>query len=216
NPPTHNDLAGDWGIDAKYGIAQSLSAGFTYNTDFAQGEADDQQVNLTRFNQSFPEKRDFFLESSGIYSQANNYAPSLFFSRQIGLNQGREVPILGGARLTGKVGRYSIGALNIMTDKEPVTRTPQTNFTVLRLKRDILRRSLIGATYTNRSQSLVSPGQASQAYGVDSGFFLFTDLNFGGFYSRAHTPGVGGTKQSYGANFGYTPDNYGVTVQHLY
>jgi hypothetical protein len=104
-PATSQDVRSDFGVDVKYGLTQNLTADFTYNTDFAQVEADDQQVNLTRFNQTFPEKREFFLESAGIFS-APGGGPPLFFSRQIGLARGRDVPILGGTRLTGKVGRF--------------------------------------------------------------------------------------------------------------
>ncbi len=214
-PATSNDGTGDFGVDVKYGVTQNLSADFTYNTDFAQVEADDQQVNLTRFNQSFPEKRDFFLESAGIFSASGGGSP-LFFSRQIGLNAGRDVPILGGARLTGKIGRISLGLLNITTDSEPVSHAERTNFTVLRLRRDLLRRSSIGATYTGRSKSLANPTRASQAFGADAGFNLFTDLNAEGFFQWADTPGISASKHSYGGTFGYTPDKYGITVKHLF
>jgi hypothetical protein len=213
-PATSQDVRSDFGVDVKYGLTQNLTADFTYNTDFAQVEADDQQVNLTRFNQTFPEKREFFLESAGIFS-APGAGPPLFFSRQIGLARGRDVPILGGTRLTGKVGRFSMGALNITTDEEAVSRSPRTNFTVLRMKRDVLRRSAVGGTFTNRSQSLIRPGEASQAYGLDAGFRLFDDVEAAGFFSRAETPGAAG-KSSYGANFGYTPDAFGLTVKHLF
>ncbi len=214
-PATRNDPTGDFGVDVKYGLTQNLAADLTYNTDFAQVEADDQQVNLTRFNQSFPEKRDFFLESAGIFATVGGGSP-LFFSRQIGVSQGRDVPTIGGARVTGKLGRFSVGALNITTDKEAVTKSPQTNFTALRVRRDILRRSVIGAMFTNRSQSLVRPGEASRAYGVDTGFNLFDNVDLAGFFSRADTPGLGGGKNSYGANFGFTPDKYGFTIKHLF
>ncbi len=110
----------DMGVDVKYGVTRGLTADFTYNTDFAQVEADEQQVNLTRFSLFFPEKRDFFLENQGIFNfgGANNNGgdtPSLFYSRRIGLDRGREIPLDGGARLTGRAGPYSIGVLDIQT-----------------------------------------------------------------------------------------------------
>ena len=140
-PQILNEGAGDGGIDVKYGVTQNLTADFTYNTDFAQVEADEAQLNLSRFNLFFPEKREFFLEGRGIFDfgraagttggqfRASRLggsgffgggdAPTVFYSRSIGLTGGETVPILGGARLTGKTGRYSIGALNIQTDDVP-------------------------------------------------------------------------------------------------
>ena len=145
NPPIANDPDGDIGLDAKYGVTANLTADITVNTDFAQVEVDEQQVNLTRFVLQFPEKRDFFLEGRGIFdfgratgntggggsSSAITGAPSLFYSRRIGLNSGRVVPIDVGGRLTGKVGKFSIGAMNLETGDEAVSQTPTTNFTVL-------------------------------------------------------------------------------------
>ena len=143
-PPVSNDLDGEVGLDVKYGITANLVADFTYNTDFAQVEVDEQQVNLTRFNLFFPEKRDFFLEGRGIFDFARGGAsgdlggggglgsgfnapsatPFLFYSRRIGLNRGREVPIEVGGRVTGKVGKFALGVLNIQADDEPATLTP--------------------------------------------------------------------------------------------
>ncbi len=215
-PSVSNDVTSDFGVDVKYGLTQNLNADLTYNTDFAQVEADDQQVNLTRFNQSFPEKRDFFLEGSGIFSASGGGAP-LFFSRQVGLSAtGRDIPIIGGARVTGKVGRNLIGAINITSKQDDVTNSPRTNFTILRIKRDVLKRSTVGATYTGRSQSLIRPGESSHAYGLDAGFNLKDNVNAEGFYSLADTPGLGGAKKSYGGTVGVTPDNWGLTVKHLF
>jgi len=216
NPRLSNDATADVGVDVKYGLTQNLNADLTYNTDFAQVEADDQQVNLTRFNQAFPEKRDFFLEGSGIFSTSGGGSP-LFFSRQVGLSPvGRDIPILAGARVTGKVGRSLIGALNITSKEDAFTNAPQTNFTVLRIKRDVLKRSTVGAIYTGRSQSAVQPGQSSHAYGIDAGLNLFDNLTADGFYSLADTPGLGGTKQSYGGGVGMNPDNWGLSLRHLF
>jgi hypothetical protein len=150
-PDGSDDLDGDIGIDAKYGINANLTADFTVNTDFAQVEVDEQQVNLTRFSLQFPEKREFFLEGRGIFGFAsfpstagggagNNTSntPVLFYSRRIGLERNRVVPIDVGGRITGKVGRWSVGALNIQTGDldAPNDRTPGTpasNFTGARI-----------------------------------------------------------------------------------
>ena len=130
--PVINDLTATAGIDAKYGINANLTADLTVNTDFAQVEVDEQQVNLTRFPVVFPEKRDFFLEGrgtlefgrssgqAGFNGQVNqqNQAPQLFFTRRIGLDNGREVSILAGGRVTGTVGRTAIGVMNMETGYE--------------------------------------------------------------------------------------------------
>ena len=123
--PSRTTSTGDVGFDVKYGLTQNLTADFTYNTDFAQVEADEQQVNLTRFSLFFPEKREFFLENQGLFAfggvAAGGFAPAasdvpiLFYSRRIGLNDGQPVPIVAGGRTTGRVGRYSLGLLDIQT-----------------------------------------------------------------------------------------------------
>jgi hypothetical protein len=219
-PALSKDVDGDFGGDVKYGITKNLTVDFTYNTDFAQVEADDQQVNLTRFNLQIPEKREFFLEGTGNFTfgggGSGGKTPQLFFSRQIGLNKGRVIPIIVGGRLTGKVGRYSIGALNIEGDDETISSTPKTNFTVLRVKRDILRRSSVGMMYTGRSQSVAAPGRANQAIGIDGAFAFFDDVRLTGYYARTETPTLTGSQESYQATFGYTPDKYGFTIEHLF
>ena len=228
DPVVDNDRSGDFGLDVKYGVTQNLTADFTYNTDFAQVEVDEQQVNLTRFSLFFPEKREFFLEGRGIYyfgrsggfggggggGFGRGLAPTLFFSRQIGLQRGQVVPILGGGRLTGKAGAFSIGALNMQTDDETVSGARSTNFTVLRVKRDLLRRSSVGMIYTGRSVSLVGDG-ASHAYGMDANFAFFENVNFNGYFAKTHTPDSTGKDTSYQARFNYAADRWGVEVDHL-
>jgi hypothetical protein len=227
-PGASDDLDGDFGIDAKYGVTANLTADFTYNTDFAQVEVDEQQVNLTRFNLVFPEKREFFLEGRGLFNFAafpttgggggvggsSQDTPSLFYSRRIGLNRGRVIPIDMGGRLTGKVGRFGLGVLNIETGDEPVSGTPATNFTVLRVKRDILRRSSIGAMFTNRSRSALGRGD-NQAYGVDATFSFGEDLAMGGYFARTATPAARQDADSYQARVDYSPDLYGLRFEHL-
>ena len=117
--------------------------------------------------------------------------PTLFFSRRIGLESGQTVPILGGGRLTGKVGKFSIGAVNIQTDDAPSVGALSTNFTVLRVKRDILRRSRIGGIFTGRSVSTVGAG-SNEVYGLDALFSFYDNVNFNGYYARTRTPGLDG------------------------
>ncbi len=220
-----NDGDGNIGLDAKYGINANLTADVTVNTDFAQVEVDEQQVNLTRFALSYPEKRDFFLEGRGLFdfgrggstvaSTTNaGVTPTLFYSRRIGLNRNRIIPIEAGGRITGKVGKVGLGLMNMQTGEETVSATPSTNFTVMRVKRDVLRRSSIGAIFTNRSHSVVAPG-ANQAYGADATFSFFQNLALGGFYARTETPTLEGNADSYQARVDFAPDRYGARAEYL-
>ena len=216
-----DELDGDGGVDLKWGITQNLAADFTYNTDFAQVEVDEQQVNLTRFSLVFPEKREFFLESRGIFDFPTNggggrggSAPQLFYSRRIGILGRTPVPILGGGRLTGKVGPLDVGALNIVTDDVGDIGAEMTDFTVLRLRGDILRRSNLGALYTRRSRSLVSVG-ASETYGADASFSFFEDLYLSGYFARSRIPGIDSLDVSYQGRMSYDGDQAGFSAGHL-
>ncbi|MGE4055626.1 MAG: DUF5916 domain-containing protein, partial [Vicinamibacterales bacterium] len=223
-PPTRNDVTGDAGIDVKYGLSQGMTADFTYNTDFAQVEADDAQVNLTRFNLSFPEKREFFLEGSGTFAfgsgagggggNNNNDVPTIFYSRRIGLSGAREVPVIVGGRLTGKVGAWGIGVLNMETDDEPVANAEQTNFTVVRLRRDILRRSAVGAIYTRRSVSTVSSGD-NDVYGLDLNLGFYENLYGSAYVAQSKTSNRGGDDLSYRGQLNYAGDRYGLALDHV-
>ena len=226
-PPRSNDALGDVGFDVKYGVTQNLTVDVTVNTDLAQVEADDQVVNLTRFGISLPEKREFFLEGRNLFNfggvgggvggdGGGGGAPNIFFSRRIGIQNGREVPILAGVRLTGKVGRTSIGALNVLTGEEEVSGARETNFTVLRLRQDILRRSNVGVLITNRSSSLAQPGARSGTYGIDWTFAFYENVEVDASYAKADTPGVAGPNDTYGGRFDYTHDRYGFGIRHLY
>ena len=195
----------DAGVDVKYGITPGLVWDFTVNTDFSQVEADEQQVNLTRFSLFFPEKRDFFLENAGVFDFGatdggffggfgagaivfggrQNRSPQmrLFFSRRIGLSDdGTAIPIVGGTRLTGRAGAYSIGALNIQQREHETL--PGTNFTALRLRRDILANSDVGVVLLNKEQS--GPGYNRMA-GVDANF-RFGFLTMNGFAAKTVSP----------------------------
>jgi hypothetical protein len=226
DPAFSNDVDGDVGVDVKYGVTANLTADLTLNTDFAQVEVDEQQVNLTRFNLFFPEKREFFLEGRGMFDfggggggmgpggGGGNDAPSLFYSRRIGLDRGRVVPIRAGGRLTGKMGAYGLGLLNIQTGDEPAVGAEGANFTVVRLKRDILRRSSIGGIFTNRSVASFGEG-SNQAYGVDAAFAFFTNLQINGYYARTASEGLDGDDASYEASVSYAGDRYGASAEYL-
>ena len=223
NPEISNEVSADLGIDIKYGVSQNLTADFTYNTDFAQVEADQQQVDLTRFSLFFPEKRDFFLENQGTFgfggAQAGGFGgpddtPSLFYSRRIGLQDGRAIPIEGGARLTGRTGRYTLGLLNIQADDEPLSGAMATNFGVMRLKRDILRRSSVGVIYTRRSIDQSGTGR-NEAYGVDGTFAFFDNLTFNTYWAETSTLGLIDDDASYRLQMDYNGDRYGVQLERL-
>jgi hypothetical protein len=217
-----NDLSGDVGLDVKWGVTQNLTADFTYNTDFAQVEADEQQVNLTRFSLFFPEKRDFFLENQGTFafggaaaggfSAATSDVPILFYSRRIGLNDGRQVPIIGGARMTGRVGRYTMGFIDMQTDDDRGVRS--TNFSVVRLKRDLFRRSSVGVLLTGRSVGPSGLG-TNGVYGVDGTFGFYDDLNLNMYWARSRTEGRAGKDTSFRGQLDYAGDRYGVQLEHL-
>ena len=221
-PAVSNAVDGDIGLDVKYAITQNLVADVTLNTDFAQVEADEQQVNLTRFSLFFPEKREFFLENQGLFAfggagaglfSGGGSTPVLFYSRRIGLKDGREVPLDVGGRLTGRIGAFSVGALTIRTGAEPVSATPATTFTAIRLKRDVLRRSSIGAIVTRRSVSTKASG-SNETYGLDGTFGFYDNVSLNTYWAKTQTQGVE-DDVSYRAQFDYAGDRYGVEVERL-
>ncbi len=208
----------DGGIDLKYGLTQGLNLDLTYNTDFAQVEADTQQLNLTRFNLFFPEKREFFLEGRDIYTfgiprgaaTRNPNTTLLFFSRRIGLERGMAIPMQGGVRLTGRTGPYSLGLVNITTAE--LGGVPLTNFSVARVKRNIFRRSNVGAMLTVRNRER---NAADQGYGADANFFFGRSVRIAAFLAKTRTPGTAGGDLSGRAQFTYEGDEWGAEFDHL-
>ncbi len=218
-PATSNDAGADAGVDVKFGISQGMTGDVTYNPDFAQVEADEQQVNLTRFNIFLPEKRDFFLENQTLFTtgmtgavQQAGDTPILFYSRRIGIDQSREVPLDIGGRATGRVGKFGIGLIDIRSKED--SGAPSTNFSVIRIKRDVLRRSNIGALYTGRTPAQSRTGRNYMA-GVDGAFSFFTDFTIATYYAQSKTEGREGSDQSYRAQLDYTGDRYGVQAERL-
>ena len=224
SPVGRTALHGDAGVDIKYGVTQGLTGDFTYNPDFAQVEADEQQVNLTRFNLFFPEKREFFLENQGVFSFGGaatsgsragiSDMPILFYSRRIGLKGNLEVPLQAGGRLTGRVGAFTVGALNIQADGDTASASTPTNFTVLRVKRDILRRSNIGVMVTGKSTNRLDTGN-NLAYGIDGVFGFYDDLTINTHWARTETRGFSGNDGSYRGHLDYAGDRYGAQLEHL-
>lgn len=166
-----NEVTRQVGLDIKYAITNNLTLDGTVNTDFAQVEADNQQVNLTRFSLFFPEKRQFFQERSSLFDFSTGRRDRLFHSRQIGINDGETVRILGGARIVGKVGSWDLGLINMQT--EASGDLPAENFGVARLRRRLINdQSYAGAMFTSR---VGDDGSYNYAYGLDGSFRVAED-----------------------------------------
>ncbi len=193
-----NELDGDFGVDAKFGVTPSLNLDLTYNTDFAQVEVDEQQINLTRFNLFFPEKRPFFLENAGNFAMGQNEDVELFFSRRIGIGESGEiVPILGGARMSGKAGQYNLGVLNMQTE-EALGVAPANNYTVASLSRELPNRSSIGALFVNRlaTGDLAGDDDWNRTFGFDGKLGIGVPFTLSGFAARTDTPGLEGREHA--------------------
>jgi hypothetical protein len=213
------DASTDIGFDIKYGLTSNLTLDATVNTDFAQVEADVEQVNLTRFPLFFPEKREFFLESSNTFQfgEPGFFGPPailLFFSRRIGVEGNPSspvlVPLMAGGRITGKVGKYAIGLLNILTDEKSNVR--KSHFSVVRLSRDIFQRSRIGLMFTNRAD--IGADQ-NRAYGADANIWLNNNLEFQSFLAQTYSRESGSTDQAWKVGFDFTKDHWGWFASHV-
>jgi len=205
------DRNGDAGIDVKWGIRPNLTLDATLNTDFAQVEADEEQVNLTRFDLFFPEKRPFFLENASTFQFGQPQSIDLFFTRRIGLSTtGVPIDILGGGRLSGKVaGNWNVGVLNIQTDDLTVADrriAPDTNYSVLRAQREV-GRSSYGAIFVGRYATGATGGSVSKwnrAYGVDANVQIGPSQRVSAFMARTDTAGTGGSDYAGRAFYNFT------------
>ena len=213
DPKRGTTALGDIGGDLKYSVTSGLTLDATYNTDFAQVEVDEQQINLDRFNLYFPEKRSFFLENAGAFTvsnaggavQGDPAQTELFFSRGIGIEQGRVVPIVAGARLSGKVSNaVTVGFLNMQTEAVDGL-TPANNFTVARVRRDLPNRSSIGGLLVNRQATgrLAAGDNYNRTYAFDGRMGIGQNGDIQGFVGRTETPGREGRDHAYnvGANY---------------
>jgi hypothetical protein len=198
-PGATNDYDGNWGVDAKVGVTSSMNLDLTYNTDFAQVEVDEQQINLTRFNLLFPEKRPFFIENRGLFAVGRSGEIDLFFSRRIGITDaGDLVPIQGGARLTGKVAGLNVGFVNMQTERAGTT--PANNFTAARVSKDLPSRSSVGAIFVNRIATGSGAGDDdwNRTWGADAKVGLGEAFTFNGFAAKTDTPGLAGNDYAFG------------------
>lgn len=200
----------EFGGDAKWGVTSGLTADFTVNTDFAQEEVDVQQINFTRFSLFFPEKRQFFLEGERMFQFGIRREAEMVFTRRIGLSAlGEAVPIIAGARLSGRQGPYTVGAMNIQTDENDFL--PSENFTVLRVRRDLLSRSSVGALFTNRQGG----GTYNRVFGADINLLFKRVWSLEGFLARVDEPEKkSGNDSAYG-RFAYESDRFGAFYRYL-
>jgi hypothetical protein len=196
------------GMDMKYTLTSSLTLDLTVNTDFAQVEVDEEQVNLTRFDLFFPEKRPFFLENSGAFTVGTPQEVELFFSRRIGIDpSGTQIPILGGARLSGKQGRYNIGLLNMQTEGI-LGVAPANNFTVARLGREFGKRSSAGLIVLNKTPNGARGDlfHSNQTYGLDANIGVGGNFTWFNYLARTQTPGRTGNDYAGSSSFLYDSD----------
>ena len=218
------------GLDVRYGLTSNLTLDVSYNTDFAQVEGDQEQVNLSQFQLFFPEKREFFLEGANLFDfgeaaetrGGDDKPPTiLFYSRKIGLDGKRQVPILLGTKLTGKTGRTSIGALNVLTndaqfsDLGGIATLPKSNYSVVRVKQDVLSRSNIGAIYVNKMTDSPGKNAYNRAAGIDFSFSPSASLNFQGFAARTWDSAIGDADDARFARAVYQGDVFSSQVSFL-
>jgi hypothetical protein len=190
------------GGEIKYGVTPAMTLDLTYNTDFAQVEVDDQRVNLTRFPVFFPEKRPFFLENAGTFSAGTPQAVDMFFSRRIGIgSNGEAQPILGGGRLSGRVGGTTVGLLQMVTEETDSTSAGQS-FTVARAVRELSARSRIGAMAVQR-MSTQDGADVNRTFAIDSRLGLGQQWTSDLWIARTTTPGRDGDANSYSARIAY-------------
>lgn len=192
----------DVGGEIKYGVTPSLTLDLTYNTDFAQVEVDDQRVNLTRFPVFFPEKRPFFLENAGVFSAGTPQAVDLFFTRRIGIGaNGAPQPILGGGRVSGRVGSTTVGLLQMVTDA-PDQFSDGQSYSVGRVIRELSARSRVGAMFVQR-MSTDSSADVNRTYALDGRIGIGQSWTSDLWAARTETPRRGGDEYAYSARLAY-------------
>jgi len=215
----------DLGLDLKYRLTSNLTADITINTDFAQVEADQEQFNMTRFSLFFPEKRGFFLEGADIFRVGERYRPYeppstlFFFSRTIGLSEdGREIPVIGGVRITGKTGSYDLGILNVLTDStsyeedDEQVNIEKTNYSVLRVKRDFLEKSTVGIMVLSKDS--LDSSYYNRGAAFDFNLALGKSLKMGGYAGKTFTPDLKGKDWAANLDFIWESDFFTADVSY--
>jgi hypothetical protein len=198
---------GEVGGEIKYGVTPSLTLDLTYNTDFAQVEVDEQRTNLTRFPLFFPEKRPFFLENAGIFSAGTPQAVDLFFTRRIGIDTlGQPVPIVGGGRLTGRLGALTVGALEIFTEHQ--------GYSVMRVGREVATRSRVGVIAVQR-MATGDRGDWNRVIGVDGRIGMGDAWTVDWWGAASAVPGPDGHAAAYSARVGYETPAWSNTARFI-
>jgi hypothetical protein len=214
--PSGTQTREEFGLDMKWGITPSLTLDATLNTDFAQVEVDDIQVNLDRFSLFFPEKRPFFLENAGQFAIGNPREVELFFSRRIGINRGTQFPIEGGGRLTGKIGSSTnIGLLRMRTEGIEGT-VPQNDFSVVRVNQELANRSAIGMMFVERDgDGSISgnPGDdINRTYAIDGRWGIGEYTVIRGWISQTETPGIDSDDTAGGVTWNFNDENWALNA----
>jgi hypothetical protein len=205
---------GEFGADAKYGLTPSLTLDLTYNTDFAQVEVDEQRTNLTRFPLFFPEKRPFFLENAGVFASGTPQAVDLFFSRRVGIDTlGNPVPILGGGRVTGRVGGFTTGVMQIFTDKIDRVQ-PAMSYSVGRISRELPSRSRIGLIAVQRIATSDGDNH-NRTYGADGRIGVGDAWTMDWWGAKTETPGRNGDDYGFSARAGYQTGKWNNGIRYL-
>ena len=204
----------DAGFDIKYSLTPGLTLDLTYNTDFAQVEVDEQQVNLDRFNLFFPEKRAFFLENAGQFSVGSPGEVDLFFSRRIGIGDaGQVVPIKGGGRISGKIGQTNVGILNMVTDEISDQNIYENNFSVARVNHDFNNsRSSLGVVYVGKNEMGDSNKHYNNVYAIDGKLGLGKKADITGFFSKSDSPGIDSSDHSFKLIANYNWDGWRINA----
>ena len=202
------------GLDLKYSLTPGLTLDATFNTDFAQVEVDDEQINLTRFDLFFPEKRPFFLENSGTFEFGTPRTVELFFSRRIGIDENRnQVPIDAGARVSGKVGKYQVGLLNMQT-REQEGSAPANNYGAARVAREFSNRTSVGGIFVSRKATteFEDAPDSNVAYGLDANIGFGQYANWFNYVAKSSTPGLEGSDHTYASAFAYESTNHNLDL----
>jgi len=215
------DTKADAGIDIKYSITPALTLDLTYNTDFAQVEVDDQQVNLDRFNLFFPEKRPFFLENAGQFSMGSPGEVDLFFSRRIGIgDNGQQVPIIGGGRLSGKLNNTNVGLLSMFTDEVNDAGINKNNFTVARVNHEFKNtRSSLGGGFISRSRLGEIEGGVGEdfnrTYAIDGQIGFGKKADISGFLATTTTAGAENDNHAFQLNGRYNWNGWRLQAGYM-
>ena len=216
-PENQSELERDVGLDLKYSLTPTLTLDATLNTDFAQVEVDDEQVNITRFDLFFPEKRPFFLENSGFFEFGSPRQVEIFFSRRIGLDEsGNPVPIDAGARVSGKIGPYQLGLLNMQT-RSVDGAAPANNYSVVRFSRELPNRSSIGVIGVNRQATtdFADAPRFNRTFGADANIGFGKFANWFNYLATTRTPGLEDSDHAYSSRFEYDDSRHEFTLGYL-